>query len=98
MHLCFDVLTHRPRFSEECLEINPKYAECWLKKGWALAELGRNQEALEALEKSLNINPENAQSWGFKAAVLIGLSRIGEAGKALKKAAEIDPEIWKNEK
>jgi len=69
----------------------------WLKKGVALREEGKSQEALEAFDKAAELDPQSARPWLGKGLVLRELERPEEALEAFEKAAELDPqstEAW----
>jgi Flp pilus assembly protein TadD len=55
-------------------------------KGAALHALGRNEEALVALEKATSLDPNNADIWHNKGALLWGLGRKREAEEAERRA------------
>jgi tetratricopeptide (TPR) repeat protein len=48
------------RCCDKALEINPKEAEAWCSKGFALYKLERYEEAIICLDKALEINPKLA--------------------------------------
>jgi len=52
-------------------------------------DLGRYEEALEALEKTLEIDPQYANAWYNKGAVLEELGRYEEAQVCYDKAREL---------
>jgi len=61
-------------------------------KGVALRKLGRNEEAVCALEKALSLNPESADAWRNHAVALNQLDRGADALKSCQKALAIDPD------
>lgn len=71
----------------------------WREKGAALVKLGRNAQALEALEKATKLDPKNAAAWRSKGTALGRLGRHEKALEALVKAIELDPKnvaAWHN--
>ena len=63
----------------------------WVNRAHTLASLGRNEEALMALEKAIELDPKNATIWASKAYTLAVLFRNEEALMAAEKAIELDP-------
>lgn len=49
---------------QKCIDIKPDWAKGYQRKGMALQAQGKNEEALEALQKGLEIEPNNAQIQG----------------------------------
>lgn len=62
----------------------------------ALVTLGRDDEALAALDSATTLAPERAEGWLLKATLQRRLDRLGEAQEAIERAALLtpgDPEI-----
>lgn len=57
----------------------------------ALVLLGREEEALYALDSAAGLAPRSAEVWLLKATLLRRLDRIGEAQAAIEQAAELAP-------
>tara|TARA_Y100001968_G_scaffold333397_1_gene396013 strand:+ start:10010 stop:12145 length:2136 start_codon:yes stop_codon:yes gene_type:complete len=53
------------RFSKLALEIKPSHLESILNIGYALINLGRNNEAIEILSNQLNADPKNDQLYSY---------------------------------
>lgn len=62
----------------------------WWNKGIVLVNLGRNEEAIPALERSIEIDPTPAKIWGDKGIALMNLQRYYEALLAFNRALEIE--------
>jgi tetratricopeptide (TPR) repeat protein len=73
----------------KALEIDPKYGNAWNNKGWAIAVLGNDKEAIECYDKALEINPKNGDAWNNKGWSLSNLKKYEEAKECCKKAIEI---------
>ena len=58
----------------------------------ALVMLGRNEDALAALETATIRAPERSEGWLLKATLLRRLERLGEAQTAIERAATLTPE------
>ena len=73
----------------EVLKNEPENVNALLNKGFALANLNREKEALEVTERALHIEPENINVLGNKAyiAKLLGLDTVYE--KTLEQAQEV---------
>ncbi len=73
----------RPRFEH--------LSEYWLYRGQTLLQMGRADEAQEAIQKSLEINPNNCRTYGWLATILQGKRQYAEADKAQRQALKINP-------
>lgn len=76
-----------PQFLDEELRV-----EHVALTAWALSELDRAPEAIDALRPMLEENPDSARLLGTYGIVLSGLNRLEEACEALERAAALDPE------
>jgi tetratricopeptide (TPR) repeat protein len=56
--------------------------ELWIRKGRALNNNGKHQEAIECYDAVLRINPCHHQVWSFKGNALLKLERLQEAKDA----------------
>lgn len=56
--------------------------ELWIRKGRALNDNGKHQEAIECYDAVLRINPCHHQIWSFKGNALLKLERLQEAKEA----------------
>ena len=87
------------QLTEDTLKANPRDARAWHRKGQILSNLGRDEDALQALrEKFLSITDQilvndakNASALRMKAEALITLDRWDESLQALEKVIEINP-------
>jgi tetratricopeptide (TPR) repeat protein len=61
-------------------------------RGRALVMLGRNEDALAALETATTRAPERSEGWLLKATLLRRLERLGEAQTAIERAATLTPD------
>jgi tetratricopeptide (TPR) repeat protein len=66
-------------------------AKEWSDKGGALAQSGRDREALQCCDKALEIDPQYANAWALKGTVLDILKRPQEALPCFDKALTINP-------
>ena len=55
---------------DKALQINPNNFDVCFNKGYALAELDKDNESIEWYEKALKINPKNSDAWNNKGSVL----------------------------
>ena len=65
----------------------------WLTRALALCDLGRLQDADEALREALREDPDDPVTHGIRALVLIDLDRPSEALEAASTAIALGPEI-----
>jgi tetratricopeptide (TPR) repeat protein len=76
-----------------------EYAAAWYKKGVALGNSERYEEAIKCFDKAIEIDPSYADAWNLKGLVLVNLERYEEAIRYFDKAIEIDPmdaDAWYN--
>src|SRR5262249_37297910 len=72
-------------------ELDPGNAAMWAGKGSALLYLGRQGEALAALDRATELQADFATSWFCKGIALDDLGRFAEALEAYQQATELDP-------
>jgi tetratricopeptide (TPR) repeat protein len=58
--------------------------------GYALVELGRHAEALDACERAIHLDPGDANSWKSRGRAKLGLGKIGEAMDDFRHAIELN--------
>lgn len=63
----------------------------WLNRANALADLGRREEALDALARALEADPGYGKAWFNKGVVLMLLGRRAEALDCFDEALDISP-------
>ena len=71
------------------ISLRRDFYPAWLGKGFALSELGRNEEALVAFRRATNLDPNDPLGWANMGEVLKDLGRIQEAIEAYNKAIEL---------
>jgi Flp pilus assembly protein TadD len=71
--------------------VAPTSPRVWSAYGRALADVDRNQEALDALHQSQRLSPGYQLPWAQEAALLIGIGRFDEAKAPLAEALKIFP-------
>ena len=74
-----------------------KLARTWNSAGFALAELGKEEEAFEAFEKYAQLSPGDRYSWRMKGDMASELGRYNVSIEAYNQALRIDPkwaEVW----
>lgn len=69
------------------------FAEAYNNYGYALAQLGHYEEALQPINQSLTLKPDSAAALDSKGVALQGLGRYDEALQALLQALKHDPTI-----
>ncbi|NOK59106.1 MAG: Tetratricopeptide (TPR) repeat [Chloroflexi bacterium AL-W] len=78
---------------EQALQIYNEYADIWLWRAMALADLGRFEDALASYDRALVFEPKNAGLWNGKGRLLLALGRMEGAltcfGKALQFAVDL---------
>ena len=77
----------------KALDINPALRDIWMRKGDALNELGRTEDAIAAYTKSLKIDPDQVDGWVKNGKALYELGRYQDAIDALDNAISPEPEM-----
>jgi tetratricopeptide (TPR) repeat protein len=66
--------------------------EAWNKKGIALEDLNKSEEAHQAFEKAIALKPDYATAWNNKGVALQNLNKSEEAQQAFEKAIALKPD------
>jgi len=77
--------------SRRIIAVNPRHPRAYSNLGAALAGLGRNDEAIEALRTALELNPEDPATLNNLGNTLYLSERVEEAETYFRRALEIDP-------
>ena len=81
----------------EMIESNS--SDVWFNKGFALNNLGKYEEAIEAFDKVIDMDPSNSYAWNNKGYALNNLGRYEDGLQAFAKALEMDHnniDAWNN--
>jgi predicted amidohydrolase len=79
--------------------VDTERAHNWFRKGVALGELGKYEEAIKCYDKAIEIEPNYEDAWYNKGVALGELGKYEEAIKCYDKAIEIEPnyeDAWYN--
>ncbi|BAY24959.1 peptidase, M50 family protein [Calothrix sp. NIES-2100] len=82
---------------DKIIKNQPKNADAWYGRGYALNYLHKHEEAIAAYDQTIQIQPDNNDAWYLRGYSLYSLQRYIEALAAYDKALEIkfdQPEIW----
>src|SRR3990172_6844824 len=63
----------------------------WIRKGIALDQEDRSQEALTCYDTALQINPTDPMAWNFRGGTLLKLGRLREAREAFQNVIKFSP-------
>jgi len=63
----------------------------WIRKGIALDQEDRSQEALTCYDTALQINPTDPMAWNFRGGTLLKLGRLREAREAFQNFIKFAP-------
>jgi tetratricopeptide (TPR) repeat protein len=75
-----------------CIDIEPRYAPCFVALGFMYVDYGFADLGMAVLEAGVSINSGDAHMWSGLARALLALGRAREAVAALEKAQRIAPE------
>ena len=73
------------------LAAEPRSPSCLILKGMALTELGRTDEAVEALRQATRLTPEDAEGWRHLALAFLSAGELGEAAEAFRVVLRLRP-------
>jgi len=75
------------------LELRPSFSAAWRELGASLLDLGREPEAMEALEKALALDPADASAYSTMGRVhFIGCGDFARAALSYEKALALNPQ------
>ena len=80
-------------YSQKAVENGGDFAEAYNNYGYALAQLGKYDEALKMVDKSLALKPDSAAALDSKGFALFGLGKYPQAQEAYQEALRQDPTI-----
>jgi tetratricopeptide (TPR) repeat protein len=74
------------------VQSNPDDQAAWLDLGQLYARLGRQQEAVDALEKAVQLKPDDARAQALLGGVYDDMGKFDQAQEVLDKALELESE------
>jgi len=77
--------------TNRCVELDPRYADCWQTKNFVLRPLGRYEEALAALDKCIQVSPSAVDCLGDKILLVARLGQCDVAAETARRWMAIDP-------
>ncbi len=78
--------------AETGISLNANYTTTYGVKALALKGMGRNAEALAAIDKALTLEPENAHYWHVKGNLLAANGSCTGARESLELSLKLDPD------
>jgi tetratricopeptide (TPR) repeat protein len=81
------------KVAREAVDGSPQFGLAWARVAELEFCFGRNEKAVEAVEKSLALSPRNAQAISLKGYLEISKNRLTEAQACFKEAIAIDPAL-----
>ena len=84
----------------KAIELDPKYAEAWLRHGvgnyYLPAQFGGGADlAIKDFEKAIQLNPKSSEAYLWMGVAMRKSNRNAEARKAFTKAVELNPRrVW----
>jgi len=71
-------------YAKKLVDKDPNNSDYWFQYGYALSELDKNEQALNAVQKAIKLNPKGGY-YGSLADILVKLNRLNEAEKNYRK-------------
>jgi tetratricopeptide (TPR) repeat protein len=87
------------RYLDMVIELEPNDARVWSNKGAALAELGKNEDAIKCSDEAIKIDQKYPKAWSNKGFALCNLGKNEDAIKCFDEAIKIDQKYakaWSN--
>ncbi len=69
-------------------KIKPQFANAWFNKSLALVNLGKETEALRALDKVLTLNQRDKEAQSQRALIVRKLAQVSDSGKTDSHSAQ----------
>lgn len=79
------------RYLDNGLAVNPGNTALMQSRGYALQELGRMQEAINAFDRIITRDPQNAEAQFNKGVVYLKIDSLEKAEESFKIAQELEP-------
>ncbi|MDJ0676210.1 MAG: tetratricopeptide repeat protein [Calothrix sp. MO_167.B42] len=77
---------------DKAVVIKPDYHRAWYNQGYALRQLGRNEQAIASYDKAVAIKPDYHQAWYSRGITLHQLGRYEQEIASYDKAVAIKPD------
>jgi len=65
----------------QATDIDPQFTNAWFNKSLALLHLGKETEALRALDKVIKLNPRDKEAQSQSALIVRKMARVSDTGK-----------------
>ncbi|MEM8534170.1 MAG: tetratricopeptide repeat protein, partial [Chloroflexota bacterium] len=78
---------------EQAIQTYDEYADIWLWRAMALADVGRFDEALASYDRALTFDQKNAGLWNGKGTLLLALGRMENALGCFDKALQFSVDL-----
>ena len=65
----------------QATDIDPQFTNAWFNKILALVHLGKETEALRALDKVIKLNPRDKEALSQRALIVRKMARVSDTGK-----------------
>ncbi|PKL58951.1 MAG: hypothetical protein CVV34_00385 [Methanomicrobiales archaeon HGW-Methanomicrobiales-5] len=78
--------------AETGISLNANYTTTYGVKALALDGMGKNPEALVAIDQALALDPENAHYWHVKGTILAASGNCADAKEVLERSLALDPD------
>lgn len=88
-----DVWGNNVRLWEDVVRKSPNKARPWYNYGCYLSDVGRAEEAIQALSRAIQIDPQHADAWHNLGRAYLMSGRNADAVRPLRQAVRIMPDL-----
>ena len=72
----------------QATDTDPEFTNAWYNKSLALIHLGKETEALRALDKAIKLNPRDAEAQSQRALIVRKMAQVSDTGKTDSHSAQ----------
>jgi tetratricopeptide (TPR) repeat protein len=72
----------------QATDTNPEFTNAWFNKSLALVNLGKETEALRALDKVIKLNSRDKEAKSQRALIVQRMAQVGHAGRTDSQSAQ----------
>jgi tetratricopeptide (TPR) repeat protein len=65
----------------QATDIDPEFTNAWFNKSLALVNLGKDIDALRALDKAIKLNPRDKEAQSQRALIVRKMAKVSDMGR-----------------